>query len=297
MGSEAAQLSEHVLGVTAQKMSDRGDGQYFHRVSATSRCLRDMVLHAYGEPWSNDPNPIWGDTYRFDQGHDAEDRVIQYMRDAGIVVTCQQLTVEATTPMGKTVSGHMDGIVLVPAGLPLGGKWFVMDVKSAGAFPYRMVVESDQPKPDNVRQVSIYCESKVIDPNYEAVNGFKVRDILFDDYEFGGGLLAYFSVDRPTSGYGDKKKDNPKIHFIQFDVDSLDVEGYLDIFDEVDIHIDKGTIPYIPPQSDEMVWPNKQKDGSYKAIRCNPRWCRRYDVCQGHEEPINPEVKEILWQR
>ena len=297
MPSEAAQLSEHVLEVAAKKMSDRGDGNYYHRVSAISRCLRDMVLHAYAEPWSNEPQAKWGDTYRFNQGHDVEDRVIKGLQDAGVVVSCQQLKVQATSPMGKPISGHIDGIVLVPHHLPLGGKWFLMDVKSAGAFAYKTVLEKDQPKLDNMRQVSIYTQSIVNDDNYPEVKGIKVCDLEFDDYEFGGGMLCYFSLDRPVKGYGPSREDQPKMHFITFDVDPHEVEMYLDVFDEVDIHKREGTIPPIPSVSDEMVWGRQQKDGSYKAIRCNPRWCRRYDVCQGIEKPIQNEVRELLWER
>jgi hypothetical protein len=297
MGSEARQLADLVLDAASKKLTKTEDGRYYHRTSAVSRCLRDMVLHSLGEPWSNPPDPKWGDSFRFDQGHDVEDRVIQYLKDAGITVTCQQMTVQATTPRGKPVLGHIDGIILIPEGMPLGGKWYMMDVKSAGAFPYKMVLEADQAKPEHIRQISVYCESVVADKDYPEVSGFKVRDLVFSGYEFGGGLVAYFAIDRPTTGYGNKKEDQPKIHCVQFDIDPMDVEVYLDIFDEVDIHKENGTIPHIPSQSDEMVWGRRQKDGTYKAARCAARWCRRYDVCQGHEEPINPEVKEILWQR
>jgi len=291
MATEAERLAATVLSC----LNESPERDYIHRVSSVSRCLRDAVMHAHGEAWSNPPQAQWGTQAVFDQGHDAERRVLKYMKDAAIHVACEQMAVKATTPMGLDVSGHIDAIVLVPEGLPLGGKWFLMDVKSIGSFGYRMMRDQQSAKPDHVKQVSIYAMSQVDDDKYESVKGVTVNELSFDGYEFGGGMVVYFAKERPTKGYGDKKKDLPKIHIEVFDVDSYEVEGYLDFFDEIQIHVNEGTIPNIPDQSDEMVWGRYDKAlKRYRAIRCDSRWCYRYDVCRGSKEPSSDVLKEIL---
>ena len=251
--SDGTELANLVLSHVNNKSVERGDGKYYPRTSAVGRCIRDMTMHKYGEPWSDPPQAMWGTQFRFDVGHDTEDRLITAMEEAGLSVTCQQMTVEATTPMGLKVLGHMDGIVVVPHDLPVAtaGKWYVMDVKSAGQY----------------------------------INGVKVRDLVFEDYEFGGGLIAYLSIERPTKGYGAKKVDLPKVHFTPFEIDPTEVDVYLDLYDEVEIHHQNSTVPGIPDKDDGMVW---------NGIRCSTRWCQRYSVCQGLVEPSNPKLKEVL---
>ena len=58
-----------------------------------------------------------------------------------------------------------------------------------------------------------------------------------EGYEFGGGLVIYVAIDRPTNGrYRENKKELPKIHICQFDIDEEETELYLDIFDTVEEH-------------------------------------------------------------
>ena len=108
--SEGSELANIVLDHSNQDAINRGDGKYYPRTSAVTRCVRDMTFHRYGEPWSDQPEASWGTQFRFDVGHDTEDRMVKAMEDAGISIVCQQMTVEATTPMGLKVLGHIDGI-------------------------------------------------------------------------------------------------------------------------------------------------------------------------------------------
>ena len=287
MNSEGRQLADLVLEYSSQKATKEEDGEYYPRTSAVSRCPRDMTMHRYGEPWSDPPNPMWGSQFRFDLGYDCEERMINAMEDAGMTIECQQMTVEATTPMGNKVLGHMDGIAIVPHEYPYGGKWYVMDVKSAGPYMYRRVYheQHNKPKHEHVMQVTVYAESIIKDKKFSHLNGTMVRDLVVEGYEFGGGLIAYIAIDRPTVGYGEKKKDMPKIHFCQFDIEPHDSEMYLDVFDDVEMHFSEGTVPHIPDKSDGVVW---------GGIRWSKRWCSRYSVCQGLVEPQNPKLREAL---
>ena len=162
-----------------------------------------------------------------------------------------------------------------------------MDVKSAGQYMYGRIYdpEHSKPKEEHVRQVAVYAESVIKDSNFPAINGVKVRDLVFEDYEFGGGLIAYLSIERPTKGYGAKKVDLPKVHFTPFEIDPVEVDVYLDLYDEVEMHHQNNTVPGIPDSDDGMVW---------NGIRCSTRWCQRYSVCQGLVEPSNPKLKEAL---
>tara|TARA_R100000278_G_scaffold46215_2_gene40159 strand:+ start:990 stop:1859 length:870 start_codon:yes stop_codon:yes gene_type:complete len=286
--NDGAKLASIVLEMTNQDAVQKGDGDYYPRSSAVSRCVRDMTMHRYGEPWSDMPDSSWGTQFRFDVGHDTEERMIQAMEAAGISVVCQQMRVKATTPSGIDVIGHMDGIAIIPEEYPLGGKWYVLDIKSAGKYMYGKVYDENvsKPKSEHIKQIAVYSQSKVIDHNFPAVNGVKVQDLHFDGYEFGGGLVGYLSIERPTKGYGDKKVDLPKIHFCDFEIDPSEVEVWLEnTYDLVEQHYQDKTMPPIPSQRDEMVW---------GGIRCSPRWCRRYSVCKGEVPPMNKELREVL---
>ena len=285
--SEGSELANIVLDYSNQEAINRGDGNYYPRTSAVTRCVRDMTFHRYGEPWSDQPEASWGTQFRFDVGHDTEDRMVKAMEDAGISIVCQQMTVEATTPMGLKVLGHIDGIACIPEGYPLGGKWYVLDVKSAGPWMYSRIYDesTSKPKSDHVKQISVYAESSVKDSKFPGLKGVKLSDLVFDGYEYGGGLVAYLAIDRPTKGYGQKKTDLPKVHFCEFEIDPLDVEMYLDIYDEVEIHHKERTVPGMPDSNDEMVW---------NGIRCSPRWCRRYSVCKGFMPATNTGLEEVL---
>ena len=286
--NDAAKLASIVLEISNQKAIARGDGKYYPRTSAVSRCPRDMVFHRFGEPWSDDPEASWGTQLRFDQGHDGEDRMITKLEEAGIPVEYQQMEVVNTTPGGLKVLGHMDGIACVPPEYPLGGKWYVIDVKTAGKYMYSKTYSPTESKVSlNYRQqVSLYSEAVVQDSNYPGISGYKVSDLHFDGYEFGGGLIVYLAVDRPTKGYGEKKVDLPKIHICQFDIDPVEVEVWLeDTYVLVEDHYQNGTVPAVPDSNDEVVW---------RGIRCSPRWCRRYSVCQGLVPPSNKELEEAL---
>tara|TARA_R110000751_G_scaffold246434_3_gene346392 strand:- start:660 stop:1529 length:870 start_codon:yes stop_codon:yes gene_type:complete len=287
MSSEGRQLADIILKHSSDKATKNDDGKYYPRTSAVSRCPRDMAMHRYGEPWSDRPESKWGTQFRFDMGHDTESRVIDALEAANITVMCQQMTVDATTSMGLKVTGHMDGIVAIPHEYAYGGKWYVMDVKSAGPFIYRRVFDEyeNKPKNEHIMQVSVYAESVVNDEKFPELNGIKVSDLHVDGYEFGGGLIIYIAIDRPTVGYGEKKKDMPKLHVCQFDIDSLDVEMFLDVFDEVEMNFNEKSIPGIPDKNDDVVW---------GGIRCSKRWCNRYSVCQGLVEPKNKELSEVL---
>ena len=287
MKSDGWKLAEVILKAVNDKDIAKGDGNYYPRTSAIGRCPRDATMHAYDEPWSDPPESMWGQQLRFDMGHDAEVRVIDAMEIAGITVCCQQMTVEIETPMGLKVTGHMDGVIVIPHDMPHGGKWYVMDVKSAGPYMYRKIYDEQESKGNitNRQQISIYAESVINDEKFPDLNGNKVSDLLFEGYEYGGGMLAYIAIDRPTKGYGPKKVDYPKLHLCQFEIESFDVEMYLDKFDDVQIHLDENTLPGIPHSSDEAIW---------GGIRCSPRWCRRYSVCQSITEPQSKKLREVL---
>jgi len=286
--NDGARLASIVLEMTNQDAVQKGDGDYYPRTSAVSRCVRDMTMHRYGEPWSDMPEASWGTQFRFDVGHDTEERMITAMEDAGIGVVCQQMRVKATTPGGIEVIGHMDGIALVPHEYPLGGKWYVLDIKSAGKYMYGRVYDESvsKPKREHIKQIAVYSQSKVIDFNFPAIEGVKVQDLHFEGYEFGGGLVGYLSIERPTKGYGKNKVDLPKIHFCDFEIDPIEVEVWLeDTYDCVEEHYQNKTVPGIPDEDDDMVW---------GGIRCSPRWCRRYSICKGHVPPSNKELEEVL---
>lgn len=287
MSHEGYQLAQLVLECSNQAAIKDEDGAYYARTSSVSRCPRDMTMHRYGEPWSNPPKAMWGSQFRFDLGYDCEERVITALKNAGIAVQCEQMEVEAMTKGGNKVLGHMDGIVVIPHGDPLGGKWYVMDVKSAGPFMYRRVYDENisKPKHEHVKQVAVYAESIVVDKKYPELEGIKVRDLEVEGYEFGGGLIVYVSIDRPTRGFGEKKIEFPKMHITQFDIDEEDVDLYLDVFDEVEEHYQNKTMPDMPHPKDESIW---------GGIRCSPRWCNRYDICQGEAEPQSKELYEVL---
>jgi hypothetical protein len=287
MSHEGYQLAQLVLDCYNQESTKDEDGVYYPRSSAVSRCIRDMTMHRYGEPWSDPPKAMWGGQFRFDLGYDCEERVIKALKLSGIDVQCEQMEVVATTKDGIEVLGHMDGIVIIPHEYPHGGKWYVMDVKSAGPFMYRKVYDEHESKAklEHKKQIAVYANSKVVDKNHKELRNIKVSDLNVEGYEFGGGLVVYVAIDRPTKGYGDKKIDFPKVHICQFDIDEDEVEIYLDVFDEVERHYKEKTIPDEPHPKDESIW---------GGIRCSPRWCTRYSVCKGLVEPQNPKLKEVL---
>tara|TARA_R100000808_G_C2129699_1_gene139133 strand:- start:509 stop:1207 length:699 start_codon:yes stop_codon:yes gene_type:complete len=230
---------------------------------------------------------MWGSQFRFDLGYDTEERMIVAMEAAGISVECQQMTVEATTKNGIKVLGHIDGIAIIPHEYPHGGKWYLMDVKSAGPYMYRRVYDEHESKAkfEHKKQVSVYSESVIKDDKFSELNGTKVSDLHVEGYEFGGGLIAYVAIDRPTVGFGPKKVDLSKIHFCQFDIDPEETELYLDIYDDVEEHFQNNTVPGMPHPKDDAVW---------GGIRCSERWCNRYSVCQGEVDPQNPKLREVL---
>lgn len=287
MSSEGRKLADIVLEYSNQEAESKHDGKYYPRASAVSRCPRDMTFHRYGEPWSDVPKAMWGTQFRFDLGHDTEDRMIAAMEKAGISVQCQQMTVETPTPGGLKVLGHMDGIIVVPHEYPHGGHWYIMDVKSAGPYMYKKVFDEDisNPKEEHVMQVSVYADGIINDSNYSELNGVRVRDLNVDGYEFGGGMIVYMAIDRPKTGYGSKAIELPKIHFCQFDIESYETEEYLKVYDEVEKHYADGTVPGIPDDGDPVLW---------GGVRCSSRWCNRYSVCKGLVEPENERLKEVL---
>ena len=288
MSHEGHQLAQIILEYSNQKAVKEGDGKYYPRTSAVSRCPRDMTMHRYGEPWSDPPEAMWGSQFRFDLGYDCEERAIVAAEEAGISIECQQIEVAATTRNGIKVIGHMDGIAIIPHEYPLGGKWYVMDVKSAGPFMYRRVYDQDISKAhySHKKQIAVYSQSVVADEKFMELNKTKIDQLSVEGYEFGGGLVIYVAIDRPTNGrYGDNKKDLPKIHLCQFDIDEEETELYLDIFDLVEEHYQNNTVPPMPHPKDDAVW---------GGIRCSPRWCTRYSVCQGLVEPQNPKLREAL---
>jgi hypothetical protein len=296
MAHDGIQVAEAILDGAALRDRVEGDGKYRHRVSGVSRCLRDMVMHARGVPWSNAPEAIHGRQIVFDQGHDIEDRVIKYMDNAGFQVTCQQLEVTARTPARAIpVTGHIDGVVIMPEGMPRAGQWLLMDVKSIGGFGYGMVYDEHKstPKPEHMAQLSVYAHGIVTDPKYPDVNGFRLRDLKFGDATFGGCIIVYCCKERPKKWKkGSGQVELPFMTTTLFDVDESDADVSLDLYDEVDRHVQDSTLPEIPPSYDPMVWGRVSKEGVAKAIRCDPRWCARHDVCQGRVEMEFKENKE-----
>tara|TARA_R110000751_G_scaffold142388_1_gene245809 strand:+ start:1440 stop:2309 length:870 start_codon:yes stop_codon:yes gene_type:complete len=287
MSHEGFKLAQTILEMSNQNATKGEDGTYYPRTSAVSRCPRDMTMHRYGEPWSDPPQGMWGSQFRFDLGYDCEDRVVAALKASGIDVQCEQMAVQATTRGGLKVLGHMDGIVVVPNEYSLGGKWYVMDVKSAGPYMYRRVYDEhvSKPKHEHMKQIGLYAESVIVDSKYPDLKNVKVSDLEVDGYEYGGGLVIYVAIDRPTKGYGDKKIEFPKMHICQFDIDVEEVELYLDVFDQVEESFKNSEVPGIPHPKHESIW---------GGIRCSPRWCNRYSVCQGDVEPKNPKLKEAL---
>ena len=288
MRGVASDISQRILTAANNAELGKGDGKYRHRGSAVSRCTREMVLHAMGVPWTNPPNPLHGDQIVFHQGHDIEDRIISYMEGAGIPVGCGQMEVTAITPVhGVEVKGHIDGIAFMPEGTPLAGKWFLFDVKSAGTFGYKMVQgdRNGDPKPEHRKQLEVYAYSTVTDQSqqYDAVRNTRLCDLHFEGFEFGGCMVIYCSKERPTKYMrGGGKEELPRVHTCVFEVEEVDHDVTLEHFDLVEEHIREGTIPAIPDKADEMVWGRiDKKTGAKTAARCDPRWCKRYDACQG----------------
>ena len=76
MRAIASDISQRILTAANNAELGKGDGKYRHRGSAVSRCTREMVLHAMGVPWTNPPNPLYGDQIVFPQGRDIEDRML-----------------------------------------------------------------------------------------------------------------------------------------------------------------------------------------------------------------------------
>tara|TARA_R100001163_G_C5064294_1_gene201858 strand:+ start:1294 stop:2160 length:867 start_codon:yes stop_codon:yes gene_type:complete len=286
MKSEGIELANIVLQCVNEPNIKKGDGEYYPRVSAVSRCPRDMVMHRYGEPWSDPPEAQWGTQFRFDMGHDTEDRLIIAMEKASISVQCQQLTVEKETINGNKVTGHIDGIAVIPHEYPSGGKWYVFDVKSAGQWMYRKVFKDGEAKYEHKKQIAAYSQMIINDPKFPDLNGAKLQDLNVEGYEFGGGLVGYVAIDRPTNGrFGDNKEELPKIFFTTFEIDPEEAEMFLDIFDEVEDHYTNKTMPGFPHPKSDAVW---------GGIRCTQRWCSRFSVCQGLVEPQSSELKEVL---
>jgi len=196
------EIAMKILTAANERELARGDGKYRHRASSVSRCIRDMVLHARGVPWSNPPDPAHGDQVVFHQGHDIEDRVVSYMESAGIAVGCSQMEVTAKTPAyGVEVTGHIDGIAFMPEGMPMAGKWILFDVKSAGTFGYKMVHSHRRgwPKDEHRHQLEVYAHSEVSDkdPVYDSVRGVRLCDLRFNNFEFGGCMVIYCAKERP----------------------------------------------------------------------------------------------------
>ena len=183
MNTEGMQLANIVLEYVNQPNVEKADGTYYPRVSAVSRCPRDMVMHRYGEPWSDPPEAQWGTQFRFDMGHDTEERLIVAMEKAAISVQCQQLTVEKKTQDGHKVTGHIDGIAVIPHEYPGGGKWYVFDVKSAGQWMYRKVYKSGEAKYEHIKQIAAYSQMIVNDPKFSHLNGTKLQDLNVEGYE------------------------------------------------------------------------------------------------------------------
>jgi hypothetical protein len=136
-----------------------------------------------------------------------------------------------------------------------------------------------------MRRKTIQTISKVTDKNYPDLHDVTVKDIVFDGYEFGGGLIIYMSIDKVNVYINKVRTELPKIHIAQFDIDPLDMEVALDLYDEVEIHYRNKTVPGIPNKDDEMIW---------GGIRCQKRWCNRFSLCQGHVPPQTEELSKIL---
>lgn len=278
-----ARALAHVVmtAADAELIKSGEERKYSHRVSGVGRCMREAVLHGMEVPQSNPPKPEWGTQITFNQGHDAEDRVLEYLRGSGITIACEQMTVESTTPMGIKIPGHIDGIMIIPDGMPMGGYWYLFDVKTISNYGYRMVVEKDKASENHRRQLGIYKHAVVNDDRFEECKGQKVEDLTFNGVQFGGLLVLYHPKERPVVGWGDKKEELDRLHFVAFDVDMTDAEMYLDFFDEIQLHLDDNRLPPIPDAGDEMVWGGYDtKAKKYKARRCNSRWCTRYTVCK-----------------
>lgn len=275
--SETVDLARAVLsGITS-----KGDGEYTHRMSGVSRCVRDAVLQAQGHKWSNPPRPEWGDQVTFDMGHSGEARVIRYLEKAGIEVVGRQLSVLASSPMGERITGHIDGIMLIPEHLPMGGKRYLMDVKTTANYGYAQVVKAGEPKRAHKEQLTGYKYSVVDDDEYPLQRGVMVKDLDYPGFEWGGMIVIYHPKERPTMGYGNKKEELDRLSFIHFDADEDVHEASADLFDLIQHHITNETIPPIPDSADEMVWGGWDKTKKrHVARRCSPRWCRRYDICR-----------------
>ena len=275
--SETVDLARAVLS----NLVSKGDGEYTHRMSGVSRCARDAVLQAQGHEWSNPPRAEWGDQVTFDMGHSGEARVVRYLEKAGIQVVAQQLSVLASSPMGERITGHIDGILLIPEGMPMGGKRYLMDVKTTSNYGYAQVVKDGKPKRAHMEQLVGYKYSVVDDDEYPLQRGVMVKDLDYPGYEWGGMIVIYHPKERPTRGYGNKKEELDRLAFIHFDAEEDVHEASTDLFDLIQHHITNETLPLIPDPADEMVWGGWDKTKKrHVARRCSPRWCRRYDICR-----------------
>ncbi len=257
---------------------------YTHRVSGVARCPREAAMHANGMERSDPADPIHGNQFRFDIGHDVEARVISAMESAGLGVGFNQLRVLAHTPGGLAIPGHIDGIVLVPEGVEGGGAWYLFDVKSAGTRSYQRMFWKDAPpkaKQPHLEQVAVYANGIVEDDNYPEISGVRLRDLEFDGMPCGGGMILYLCVDSTARGSGDSREYLPRLTDIHFDLDDVDVDAVLAGFDEVEQHRINRTIPPKPENADGRLWPNfNRKTRQYKPVRCSPRWCERFSLCQ-----------------
>lgn len=163
----------------------------------------------------------------------------------------------------------------------MGGKRYLMDVKTTSNYGYAQVVKADRPKEGHMAQLTGYKYSLVDDEDYPLQRGVMVKDLEYADYEWGGMIVIYHPKERPTTGWGDKKKELDRLAFIHFDGDEGDHEAHTDLFDDIQLHIDNETLPPIPDPSNEMVWGGWDKTKkTHVARRCSPRWCRRYDICK-----------------
>jgi hypothetical protein len=220
---------------------------------------------------------------RFDIGHDVEARVLKEMENSGLGVGFNQLRVVAQTPMGLSIPGHIDGIVVVPEGMGGGGFWYLFDVKSAGSYAYSHRFDNDPPqaKREHMEQVAIYADAVVDDSAHPEICGVRLRDLEFDGLPCGGGVIIYVAIDNASKGYGQNRVHLPRVQDCPFDLDEVDVVVLLDEFDEIERHRVSGTIPPKPDNSDHRLWSSEnKKTGEWTPARCSARWCQRFTACQ-----------------